>query len=101
MKEKLLLTTSFATAVIGIILLYFSAGLPFEAADKTTFSGTVSSVSFREKTTVLDVLPNSTVKVVYYGRAEVGRGSSVTAIGRWSEFNGKSMFMAEEVRDGK
>jgi len=110
MKEKLLLKISLATAIIGIVVLYF-VSQKIEANQATmnridgvedgtvVITGTVMDINERNSTTFLQVESTEILPVVAFGKVPMlATGDLVQVRGKLSKKDGKSSIIVEEIR---
>jgi DNA/RNA endonuclease YhcR with UshA esterase domain len=110
MKEKLLLKISLATAIIGIVVLYF-VSQNIEANQTTMniidgvedgtviITGTVLDINERNSTTFLQIEATETLPVIAFGKVPMlTPGDLVQVRGKMSKKDGKSSIISEEIR---
>lgn len=98
MNEKTLLIIALICILTGLPILYIAS--KFVNSDDprilTELTGTVGRVISKEKITIVNVKPDSSIPVVFFDKVDFSEGESIEVKGQLKSYKNKLEFVAEE-----
>ena len=97
MNEKVLLITAVICILLGLPLLLFTSRYVTANDPRilSELSGVVTSISSKEKITIVNVLPDRAIPVVFFGNQSFEKGEQVTIKGQLKSYKDSLEFVAE------
>ncbi len=97
MNEKVLLITAVICILLGLPLLYFTSRYVTANDPRilSELSGIVTSINSKEKITIVTVLPDIGIPVVFFGNVSFEKGEQVTVQGQLKSYKNGVEFVAE------
>lgn len=97
MNEKVLLITAIICILLGLPLLYFASRyiIPNDPRVISELSGVVTSVNAKEKITIVNVLPDRGIPVVFFGNQSFEKGEKIEVTGQLKSYKNGVEFVAE------
>ena len=97
MNEKVLLVIAIICILLGLPLLYFCSQyiIANDPRVLSEITGVVASVNSKEKITIVNVLPDSGIPVVFFGNQSFEKGELITVKGQLKSYNNGVEFVAE------
>lgn len=98
MNEKILLIIALVCIITGLPILYVAS--KFVSSDDprvlTELAGTILSITEKEKITIVNVMPETSIPVVYFDKVDFSKGDKINVKGQLKSYNSKLEFVAEE-----
>lgn len=97
MNEKALLITAIICILLGLPLLYFCSKyiIANDPRVLSEITGVVASVNSKEKITIVNVIPDRGIPVVFFGNQSFEKGEQITVQGQLKSYNNGLEFVAE------
>lgn len=97
MNEKVLLITAVICILLGLPLLYFTSRYVTANDPRilSELSGIVTSINSKEKITIVTVLPDIGIPVVFFGNVSFEKGEKIEVKGQLKSYKNGVEFVAE------
>ena len=98
MTEKQAIILAIITAIIGLLLLYYT--LPEQKNEREiTITGKILSTEQKEKMTILKLDPKTPLTIISFQKTNAQKNTNVKITGRLQEYKGKIEFIANKITD--
>lgn len=97
MNEKVLLITAIICIILGLPLLLFTSRYLISDDPRvlSEIAGIVASINSQEKITIVNVIPDKAIPVIFFGNQSFEKGERITVKGQLKSYKDSVEFVAE------